>query len=121
MHRHHQIVAVLFTLAVVLFALAAFAGHRPVCCKGYMYWDILEPHGAGKRWRKVKDPVTFRQVPITPSVWELVEAKQRSLLYMNAKAQQSATDKQIKVRDWDAECWYYGDAEPTRPLWPVQP
>lgn len=122
MHRRNHILATLaFVLFALLLAFPGTAGHRPVCCKGYLFWDILEPHNGGKRWRKVKDPITFRQVPITPSIWDLGEAKQRSLLYMHAKAQQSATDKEIKVREWDAECWYYGAVEPQRPLWPVQP
>jgi hypothetical protein len=121
MSRFPNLTAILFAIAVTVFALVVAAGHKPVCCKGYMYWDILEPHGAGKRWRKVSDPVTFRQVPITPSIWELGEAKSRSLLYMHAKAQRSAGNLEVKVRDWDAECWHYGDAEPSRLKWPVQP
>lgn len=86
-----------------------------------MYWDILEPHGGGKRWRSVKPPVAMREVPITPSIWSLPEAAQRALLVMHAKAQQQAGNLQVKARAWDAICWHYGDAEPVRHSWPVQP
>jgi hypothetical protein len=121
MPRFPRILATLLTLAVVAIALVGSAGHKPVCCKGYTYWDILEPHGDGHQWRKVKDPVTMREVPITPSIWELSEAKSRSALFMMSKAQRSARNLQIKARDWDAVCWHYGDAEPSRLSWPVQP
>lgn len=121
MNRFPRIVAVLFTLAVLTVVLIAGAGHRPVCCKGYAYWDILEPHGGGKRWRSVKPPVTIREVPITPSIWNLSEAAQRVLLAMHAKAQRQAGELQIKIRSWDSVCWHYGDAEPVRHSWPVQP
>lgn len=121
MHRHHQIIAVLFTLAVVLFALVASAGHRPVCCKGYLYWDILDKHGAGHQWRKVGPPITLRAVPIEPSIWNVSEAAQRALLVMMSRAQLSAGSSQTKVRSWDAICWHYGESEPIRHSWPVQP
>lgn len=121
MHRQHKIIAILFTIAAMLIAFAAPAGHRPVCCKGYLYWDILERHGDGKRWRKVADPVTFREVPISPSIWNLAEAKSRSLLYMVAKTSRPAHGAEVNVRAWDADCWFYGDSEPQHPAWPVQP
>jgi hypothetical protein len=110
------IVSAVFTLAFVV-----IAGHRPVCCKGYLYWNILEPHGGGMRWRKVKDPITFREVPIVPSIWELGEAKSRSFLFMMAKTKRPAHGRETIARDWDAACWYYGESEPSRSLWPVQP
>ncbi len=121
MHRHHQIVAILFTIAALLVAFAAPAGHKPVCCKGYMYWNILEPVHGKLTWRKVKNPIMFREVPIAPSIWELGEAKSRSLLYMDAKAKAQAHGAQTNVRAWDADCWHYGEAEPQHPSWPVQP
>jgi len=86
-----------------------------------MYWNIYERHGAGHRWRKVADPIKFKEVPIVPSIWDLTEAKSRSLLYMVAKASRPAHGAEVKVREWDAVCWHYGDAEPQRLLWPVQP
>ncbi len=121
MHRNHQIVAILFTIAAILVAFAAPAGHKPVCCKGYLYWDIYERHGAGHRWRSVKPPVTMREVPIAPSIWNAAEAAQRALLVMHARAKQQAPSSEIKVRAWDAVCWGYGDPEPIRHSWPVQP
>jgi hypothetical protein len=121
MHRQHKIVAILFTIAALLVAFAAPAGHKPVCCKGYMYWDILEPVDGKLKWRKVPAPITFREVPIAPSIWNLAEAKSRSLLYMVAKASRPAHGAEVKVRSWDAECWHYGEAEPMRLSWPVQP
>lgn len=121
MPRFPRILAILFTIAVVAIAVTGTAGHRPVCCKGYLLWNILEPHQGGHKWRKIKDPITFREVPITPSVWELGEAKSRSSIFMMAKAQRSARNLKIIPRDWDAVCWHYGDVEPSRPLWPVQP
>jgi hypothetical protein len=121
MNRFPHISAVLFTLAILAIALVGSAGHKPVCCKGYAYWDILEPHSGGKRWRSVKTPVTFRQVPITPSIWNLSEAAQRALLVMMAKAQREAGELKIKTRSWDAVCWHYGETEPVRHSWPVQP
>ncbi len=110
------IVAAVFALAFVV-----IAGHKPVCCKGYLYWDILEPHHGGKKWRSVKPPITFRQVPIAPSIWNVSEAAQRALLVMMSMAKQQAPSSEIKVRSWDAICWGYGDAEPVRHSWPVQP
>lgn len=121
MPHHSCLVAVLFTCAVLLTVILASAGHKPVCCKGYMYWDILEPRGGGKQWRSVKDPITFRQVPITPSIWNVSEAASRALLLMLAQAQRSAGEHKVKTRSWDAICWHYGEAEPTRYSWPVQP
>lgn len=121
MHRQHKILAILFTIAAMLIAFAAPAGHKPVCCKGYMYWDILEPVHGKLQWRKVKDPITFRQVPIAPSIWDLGEAKSRSLLYMDAKAKVPAHGAQTKVRSWNADCWFYGESEPVHLTWPVQP
>lgn len=121
MHRSHRLFAVLFTCASVFIAIVAIAGHKPVCCKGYMYWDIYEPHQGGHRWRKVRDPVKMREVPITPSLWNLSEARSRSLLIMHAKAQREAKELQIKARDWDAACWHYDEPEPSRRTWPVQP
>ena len=118
---HRRVIASLALFFATTLAILAYAGHKPVCCKGYMYWDILEPHGGGKRWRKVKDPVTFRSVPITPSIWDTGTAAQRSLLLMHARAQGQAGSLEIKVREWDAACWYYGEAEPNRLKWPVQP
>lgn len=114
--------AVTFSLAVVFLAVAVYAGHVPVCCKGYAYWDIYEAHQGGHRWRSVKNPITLREVPIAPSIWSIPEAQSRSLLVMMAKAQQQAYTSKVKVRSWDAICWHYGSAEPTTPLsWPVQP
>ena len=121
MHQQHKILAILFTIAVLLIAFAAPAGHRPVCCKGYLYWDILERHGDGFQWRHVKPPITMRQVPITPSLWNYAEAAQRMLLVMHAKAQQQAASANVKVRSWDSVCWGYGESEPQKPSWPVQP
>lgn len=121
MYRSHHIIAVLFTCAVLLVVAISSAGHKPVCCKGYMFWDILEPKGGGKHWRSVKNPVTMRQVPITPSIWNTSEAAQRALLVMQSKAQQQAGELQTKVRAWDAICWHYGETEPVRHSWPVQP
>lgn len=121
MNRFRRILAVVLTLAILAIALVGSAGHKPVCCKGYMFWDILEPHKGGKRWRSVKDPITFRQVPIAPSIWNVAEAAQRALLVMQAKAQRQAGELQTKVRSWDAVCWHYGESEPVRHSWPVQP
>lgn len=121
MHRNHHIAAILFTIAAMLVAFGAPAGHKPVCCKGYMYWDIFDRHGAGHQWRKVKDPIVMRQVPITPSLWNYAEAAQRMLLVMHAKAQQQAGSSDVKVRSWDSVCWGYGEPEPQKPSWPVQP
>ncbi len=108
--------AALLTLAIVV-----VAGHKPVCCKGYVYWDIFEKHGDGHRWRSVKPPVTLREVPITPSIWSIPEAQSAAFLVMMARAQRQATDLKIKARSWDAICWHYGETEPVRLSWPVQP
>jgi hypothetical protein len=121
MNRFPHIIAVLFTCAALLVALIAGAGHKPVCCKGYLFWDILEPKGGGKQWRSVKPPVTMREVPITPSIWNTSEAASRALLVMMSRAQQQAGELKIKARSWDAICWHYGEAEPMRHSWPVQP
>jgi hypothetical protein len=106
---------------VVLFGLIALAGHKPVSCKGYMYWDIYESHQGGHRWRSVRNPVTFRSDPIAASIWQISEAASHSLLVMQAKAQQQAGTSKIKTRSWDAVCWQFGEAEPIRHSWPVQP
>jgi hypothetical protein len=107
--------------AVLTLTLVAFPGHRPLCCKGYAYWDLFEAHGAGHRWRKVTNPVTMRSVPITPSIWNIPEAQSRALLVMMANAQRQAGSSKVKVRSWDAICWHYGEPEPMRLSWPVQP
>ncbi len=111
----------LIVLAILLLVGTAAAGHRPVSCKGFMYWAILEPHGAGLQWRDVKSPIVTRYDPITPSVWNVTEAAERLLLLMHAKAQQMAGTSKVRVRNWDSVCWQFGDAEPRRHSWPVQP
>lgn len=120
---HFKKLALVLACLCITVAVSAdlFAGHKPVCCKGYLYWDILEPHHGGKRWRSVKDPIKLRLVPITPSLWNIAEAAQRALIVMMAKAQQQAGSLKIKTRSWDAICWHYDDAEPIRHSWPVQP
>jgi hypothetical protein len=114
-------VFVFVLLAGLLVTGLVGAGHRPVSCKGYLYWSILEPSGGGQNWRDVKAPVLARFDPITPSIWNLPDAAQRLLLVMHAKAQTQAGSLKIRGRNWDAICWHMGDAEPVRHSWPVQP
>jgi hypothetical protein len=108
-------------LVALFLASSALAGHKPVSCKGYLYWSILEPSGGGQSWRDVKAPVVARFDPITPSVWDLPTAAQRLLLILHAKAQQQAGSLKIRGRNWDSICWHMGEAEPVRHSWPVQP